>query len=87
MSISRGEFFRTLPDALGTADLIVSGNRISLGASGRAIEIVFLEEAPLRIASLTLPFAQIELRFEGYSEAEIAAAVKRFDLYFHRGGG
>lgn len=36
MSISRGEFFRTLPDALGTADLIVSGNRISLGASGRA---------------------------------------------------
>lgn len=87
MSISRSEFFRTLPDALGTRALVVSGNRISLAVPGRVLEILFVEEAPLRIASLTLPFARIELRFEGYDEMQIATAINRFDLYFRRGGG
>ena len=87
MSISRSEFFRTLPDALDTHALAGSGDRVTVGMPGRHIEILFREETPLRIASLTLPSAVVELRFEGYSEAEIAAALQRFDLYFRRGGG
>lgn len=87
MSISRGEFFRTLPDALGAGAFGVSGDRVTVQARGRRLDVLFREEAPLRIASLTLPSAQVELRFEGYVEAEMAAALERFDLYFRRGGG
>jgi hypothetical protein len=87
MSISRREFLRTLPEALGTAGFVACGDRFTVCAPGRTVEICFHEEAPLRVGSLTLPFARIELRFEGYGEAETAAAVKRFDLYFQRGGG
>lgn len=87
MSISRSEFYRMLPDALGTRALSGSGDSVSVETPGRRMEIVFCEEAPLRIASLTLPSARIELRFEGYGESEIAAALQRFDLYFRRGGG
>jgi hypothetical protein len=87
MSISRGEFLRTLPDALGTTALAVSGDRITVGIPGRHLAILFREEAPLQIASLTLPSALVELSFEGYSAAEITAALQRFDLYFRRGGG
>ncbi len=87
MSISRDEFLSTLPAALGTSEFAVEGDRISVGADARLLEIEFREEAPLRVASLTLPFARIELRFDGYDEEEIAAAVQRFDLYFRRGGG
>ena len=87
MSISRGEFFRTLPDALGTTSLVPSGDSVTVETPGRRLDIVFREEPPLRIASLTLPSAHVELRFEGYNEAERSAAVDRFDLYFRRGGG
>ena len=84
INISHDEFLRTLPAALGTSSF-VAGDRV-FGSDARSLEIEFREEAPLRIASLALPFARIELRFDGYDE-EIAAAVQRFDLYFRRGGG
>ena len=87
MSISRGEFFRTLPDALGTNTLVVARDQVTLETTRRLLTILFREEPPLRIASLTLPSAHVELRFEGYGEAEQEAAVERFDLYFRRGGG
>lgn len=87
MSISRSEFFRTLPDALGIDFPAVAGGRVTVDTPGRRLEIRFREEMPLRIASLTLPSAVVELRFEGYGEPEIAAALERFDLYFRRGGG
>jgi len=87
MSISRREFFRTLPDALGEEVLAVHGDEVRIATPGRRVVIRFREEPPLRIASLTLPSALIEFRFEGYGEAERAGAVERFDLYFRRGGG
>jgi hypothetical protein len=87
MSISRNEFFRTLPDALGTNAFVAAGDGVKLESDGRRLEVLFREEAPLRIASLTLPSAVVELRFAGYGEPEIAAALQRFDLYFRRGGG
>ncbi len=87
MGISRGEFFRTLPDALGTTAFATSGDQITVDTPGRRLEIHFREETPLRIASLTLPSATVELRFEGYGVAEIVASLQRFELYFRRGGG
>jgi hypothetical protein len=87
MSISRSEFFRTLPDALGTSSLVVTSDQVTLETPGRRLAVLFREEPPHRIASLTLPFAHVELCFEGYDEREMAAAVDRFDLYFRRGGG
>jgi hypothetical protein len=87
MSISRSEFFRTLPQALGIDGLAVAGDSVAVDERGRRLEVVFHEATPLRIASLTLPTAVVELRFEGYDEREIAATLDRFDLYFRRGGG
>jgi hypothetical protein len=87
MSISRSEFFRTLPVALGTDALAVSGDRVTVDTPGHRLQILFRQEPPLRIASLTLPSAVVELRFEGHGEPEMAAALRRFDLYFRRGGG
>ena len=87
MSISRREFFRTLPDALGVDAPVATGDRVAVDKAGCRLEVRFCEEAPLRIASLTLPTAEVELRFEGCGEAEVTAALERFDLYFRRGGG
>ena len=87
MSITRREFLRTLPDALGTPEFVACGDRFIVAAYGRTVEIAFIEEVALRIASLTLPFARIELSFDGYDAGQIAAFMRRFDLYFHRGGG
>jgi hypothetical protein len=87
MSISREEFLRTLPAALGTSHFTVADDRVFVATGARSLAIEFTEEAPLQIASVVLPFARIELRFSGYNDDEIAEAVERFDLYFRRGGG
>lgn len=87
MGISRREFFRTLPDALGVDVLPNAGDRVTVDQPGCRLEVRFRERAPLRMASLTLPCAEVELRFEGYAEAEMAAVLERFDRYFRRGGG
>ena len=87
MSISRDEFLRTLPAAVGTSSFTVEDDRVFVGSDVRLLEIEFKEETPLRIASLTLPSARITLRFEGYNADEMEQTVQRFDLYFRRGGG
>lgn len=87
MSISRSEFFRTLPDALGIDALVAAGDTVTLDTRTSRLEIRFHEVEPLRIASLTLPSADVVLRFEGYRDTQIAAVLDRFDLYFRRGGG
>ena len=87
MSISRDEFLRTLPAALGASEFAVAGDVVCVRDGTRLIEIEFSEQTPLRVGSLTLPAARVELRFEGYNEEEIAQAAERFDLYFRRGGG
>jgi hypothetical protein len=87
MSISRSEFFRTLPDALGIDALAAAGDTVTVETPTSRLEIRFREVAPLRLASLTLPAADIELRFAGYRDTEVAAVLDRFDLYFRRGGG
>jgi hypothetical protein len=87
MSISRDEFLRTLPAAVGTSSFTVEDDRVFVGSDVRLLEIEFKEETPLRIASLVLPSARITLRFEGYNADEMEQTVQRFDLYFRRGGG
>ena len=39
------------------------------------------------IALLCVPTVDVELVFRGYSQPEIDAFMKRFQAWFHRGGG
>lgn len=87
MSISRGEFERSLPEAVGNVAYAVQGNAFWHQACGRSWRIE-LEPLPDRvIARLRLPCHRASFRLDGYDDAERAAWVERFRRYFQRGGG
>jgi hypothetical protein len=86
MSISREEFLRMLPAAVGPHVLQQDGE-ISGNAGQRHWTIRLVPLADHRLGSVVLPRHRIELSFEGYAEVEIAAFMARFHRGFQRGGG
>ena len=87
MGINHADFFRILPRALGTDDYAKTGNGAVLEGGGKRLEISLGPEGKRTIALLALPITMVTMRFTGYGEAELAETMKRFDLYFRRGGG
>lgn len=87
MGITHSDFFRTIPRALGSEDYTRSTNGVVLETDGRRLEIVVGPEGERRIALMVIPRTQVTMTFSGYEDAEIKAAVKRFDMMFKKGGG
>ena len=87
MGINHRDFFRILPQALGTTDYARTGNRIRMESGKKRLEISLGPEGKRTIALMSLPVTMVNLRFTNYGEAELDDAMARFDLYFRRGGG
>jgi len=87
MGITHSDFFRTIPRALGSEDYTRSTNGVVLETDGRRLEIVVGPEGERRIALMVIPRTQVTMTFSGYEDAEIKAAIKRFDMMFKKGGG
>jgi len=87
MGITHSDFFRTIPRALGSEDYTRSANGIVHESDGRRLEITVGPEGERRIALMVIPRTQVTLSFSGYDDADIKAAVKRFDMMFKKGGG
>ena len=87
MGINHADFFRILPRALGADDYAKTGNGAVLEGGGKRLEVSLGPEGKRTIALLALPVTMVTMRFTGYGEAELAETMKRFDLYFRRGGG
>ena len=87
MSLSRDEFLRCLPDAIGHADYVVEGDIIE-GHDGQRnwrIELAPLPE--LRIGLLALPRQRVKIAVWNCSAGVAEAFVGRLALYLRRGGG
>ena len=87
MSITRDDFLRLLPAAVGHQPFSVEGERIEHRDAGRSWRIRLAPLPDLRVALVRLERHQVVLSLEGYSEEEAAAFMRRFELYFRRGGG
>ena len=87
MGINHADFFRILPKALDTDDYARTGGGAVLESGGKRLEISLGPEGKRTIALLAMPVTMVTMRFTGYGEAELAETMKRFDLYFRRGGG
>jgi hypothetical protein len=85
MSITREEFLRLLPAAVGPFE--VNGNTI-MGhgtACGWLIRLTPLTDH--RAGSIVVPRHRVELVLEGCAESEAEAFMERFHRAFLRGGG
>ena len=87
MALTRKMFLDTLPRALDSDSYTIDGDRVTLSDGPRALTITFAEQATFKLGGFAIPRADVTLEFSGYSDAETEAALKRFERYFHRGGG
>ena len=85
MSLSREEFFRLLPAAVGAFE--ADGELVRWVDQGRSWNIRVVPLPDLRLGSAAIPRPRVEIVLEACSEAEGAAFLERFHRAFLRGGG
>lgn len=85
MSISRAEFLRSLPAAVGHAEFRVEGDEIVSLDPGRKWRIVIASLPELRIGAIALPRQRVQI-FLGPAE-DASRFLERFELGFRRAGG
>lgn len=88
MALTPEIFLRDLPRAMAGLDYAVEGHRVAAAGEGRSLTIE-LKPLPPRVLGglLSLERSEVTLSFEGWSEAEQAAFLERFDRAYQRGGG
>jgi len=87
MGLAHAEFHRTIANALGTDAFERRDDGVTLVDGGRRLEITLGPEGERKIALLKIPVTRVTLAFTGYSDEDVKAAVKRFDMTFKKGGG
>jgi len=85
MSLSREEFLRLLPAAVGS--FVVNGDEVRRSDGNRGWVIRLVPLADHRVGSVVVPRHRVEIVLEGYSEADADAFMNRFHRAFMRGGG
>lgn len=86
MSITRADFLRLLPAAVGQAPFCFEGDEIR-GDGAPSWRIKLREMPQRRIALLALPVLGVELVIDAPSGTEAKAFLDRFLLGFQRAGG
>lgn len=87
MTISRDEFLRILPGAVGATGYRASDTLIEYEGQGCGWRIELAPMPELRIGLLALARHRVTIAFRGCGAAERAAFLARFELHFRRGGG
>ena len=87
MTISRADFERLLPTAVGGVAYTREGNAYwhNEGERGWRIRLTALPD--LRLALLSLERWQVGIQCEGYSAEQAACFLQNFHLHLRRGGG
>jgi hypothetical protein len=87
MSISRPDFLRRLPAAVGLDEVREEDGRFSGREAGRRWS-VRLDPLPDRhLGRVVLPCHRVEIGLEGYEDQEAEAFMARFLRAYQRGGG
>jgi hypothetical protein len=87
MSLSREEFLRLLPGAVGLPRVAEEGSLFQHADGGRRWAIRLEPLGDRRLGPMSLPRHRVEIRLEGFGEKEAEAFMARFHRGFQRGGG
>jgi len=87
MTITQGEFLRLLPAAVAGVPFEFAAGAFHSGDSRRGWRISLSQLPDRVIGAIRLVRYRAVFAFRSHSADEIAAFLRRFDLYFARGGG
>ena len=92
MGCTEAEWLGWLPAAMGQHPWQRRGQSASVdiknvdGSVGH-LQVQWQDGAPRQIALMRIPRLLVSFRFEGLTDAQRYAFMRRFDLYMQRGGG
>lgn len=87
VQISRDEFFRQLPDAIGDFSYAVEGNDVVLSDGEKHVELKLVSEGTEEVGPMDLPVHQVHFLFRNMSDAEARAFMQNWDDHKLRMGG
>jgi hypothetical protein len=87
MGLTRADFLRLLPVAVGNAPFRVEGDEIASAGGSPAWRIRLRECPPRAFGPVELPVLAVGLSVDGAAEADARRFVARFLLGFQRAGG
>ena len=87
MTTTLEDFRRLLPAAVGYVPFVEEGSAFVHHEGKRGWRIALTPLPKLKAGLMRLERHRLDFQFEGYTEAEVAAFMKRFEMYFRRGGG
>ena len=87
MGLTRAEFLRSLPEALGHPHYRIDGDRIEIEDPAGPIRILLGPAEERRIGMLRLPVIRVGFQFGEMPRTERDRFMGRFERYFQRGGG
>jgi len=87
MAITRAEFLRLLPAAVGHVPYRIQGDVIAAAGGSPAWRITIAERAGRAFGPVALPALAVRLTLEGASEEQARAFERRFLLAYQRAGG
>ena len=87
MGLTHKDFYRTIEQALGPGAIKINSNTVVFVNVRGKLVIELGEERERKISLLRFPVTDVKMKFLGYSDDSIVKALKRFSLYFKRGGG
>ncbi|MCF8150836.1 MAG: hypothetical protein K9K30_07670 [Burkholderiaceae bacterium] len=82
-TITRADFVRILPAATGDSEIREAGDRFS----GKGWSLRLTPIPALKIGIVEMDRFRVEIEFDGLTDDEQDRFMRRFTLYYQRGGG
>lgn len=87
MGLTRADFFRLLPRAVGNNPYETDGDSIVVQLATGSLTITLGPELERKMFLVTIPYMPVSFLYEGVEERDRLAFVQYFDLRFMRGLG
>jgi hypothetical protein len=87
MGFTRAEFLRILPAALNNHQARIGEHEADVTIDDGALRINIGEQKFRKIASISLPYLDVDFSFTGLPQPRVDEFMRFFDLRYQRGGG
>lgn len=87
MGFTHAEFLRILPAALGDYPHQLTGSGAQAEIDNGQMQVRISEQKYRKIASISLPYVEVDFSFTGLGQERVDEVMRFFDLRYQRGGG
>jgi len=87
MAVTHKDFFRILPNAMGSHPYTIEGNSVMASVDGGEVRITIGPQQVRKIALMEIHHCDVEFTYSKLSEEQYDEFRRYFELRYQRGGG